>query len=197
MILKEKEQDWVERILKQDSKAEDELIRFVRPTVFLNIVKRLGSRHNEVQPLVNEILMSVIESIRTGSFNPEQGALQNYVGGVVNFRMSKFFRDTGRAARETVDADEIATEPDQLTSLENSERKEQLRQAMRTLKNKYQDILALRYFDELSIDELSERLGLEKRRVSERINYALKLLKKELQADKKFSIFSILWVICT
>lgn len=44
----------------------------------------------------------------------------------------------------------------------------------------------MRVYDELSIDEISNHLGIEKRRVSERINYAFKLLLKELKKQKYF-----------
>lgn len=58
--------------------------------------------------------------------------------------------------------------------------------ALSKLDNKYQEVLLLRVYDELSIEEIANKIGIEKRRVSERINYALKLILKELKKQNYF-----------
>jgi len=49
------------------------------------------------------------------------------------------------------------------------------------LKPKYKEILYLYYYKELSRDEVAKKLEISPRRVSERVNYAQKLLKKMMR----------------
>ena len=71
---------------------------------------------------------------------------------------------------------------------ENEELKN-LRDLLKGLPSKYKEVLDLRFFAELSVQEISDRIGLPPRRVSERINYALKLARKAIKKRKLFSIF--------
>jgi DNA-directed RNA polymerase specialized sigma24 family protein len=56
------------------------------------------------------------------------------------------------------------------------------------LDSPYREALELRYLQEFSIQEMSEKLGIPPRRVSERIHYALKLLRKAWKSAKILSI---------
>jgi len=49
------------------------------------------------------------------------------------------------------------------------------------LKPKYRDVLYFYYYQELSREEVAARLGISPRKVSELVNYALKLLRKEMK----------------
>ena len=50
--------------------------------------------------------------------------------------------------------------------------------AVQQLKPKFKEVLNLYYYQELSRDEVAAKLGISPRRVSERLNYAQKLLRK-------------------
>jgi RNA polymerase sigma-70 factor (ECF subfamily) len=54
-------------------------------------------------------------------------------------------------------------------------------EAIRKLKPKYREVLYLYYYKELSREEVAQKLGITTRRVSERVNYSQKLLKKLIQ----------------
>lgn len=73
-----------------------------------------------------------------------------------------------------------------LSEILDTKKKEKLTKALNKLDEKYRDVLIMRVYDELSIDEISHQIGIEKRRLSERINYALKLLLKGLKKQKYF-----------
>jgi len=66
------------------------------------------------------------------------------------------------------------------------EKKEIIRSALSSLDDKYKEVILLRIYEEQSIDEIAKKVGIKKRRVSERINYALKLLLKELKKKNYF-----------
>ncbi|MCB0266025.1 MAG: hypothetical protein KDH98_22980 [Calditrichaeota bacterium] len=66
---------------------------------------------------------------------------------------------------------------------------------MNNLDDKYRKILDMRYFQELSIQEISQITGLAPKRISERIHYALKLMKSECKKFNLFSIFNLLMLL--
>jgi len=49
------------------------------------------------------------------------------------------------------------------------------------LKPKFRDVLYLYYYRELSREEVARTLDISPRRVSERVNYALKLIQKAVR----------------
>ena len=61
--------------------------------------------------------------------------------------------------------------------VENKEKSELLAKAIERLKPKYKEVLYLYYYKELSREEVANRLGIQPNRVSERVNYAQKLLR--------------------
>ena len=72
--------------------------------------------------------------------------------------------------------------------LERAELKDLLKEALNTLSPKYREALELRFLKEYSIQEISEKLEMSPRRVSERIHYALKLIRKVCEDAKIVSI---------
>ena len=64
--------------------------------------------------------------------------------------------------------------------MENKERAEKLAKAIEQLKPKYKRILYLYYYKEMSRQEVALKMGISPSRVSERVNYAQKLLRKIL-----------------
>ncbi|RMG24187.1 MAG: hypothetical protein D6732_24015, partial [Methanobacteriota archaeon] len=63
------------------------------------------------------------------------------------------------------------------------------------LDDKYREVLLLRFYQHYSIEEIAQELNMERRRVSERIHYALKKLLEELKRDKYFSISVLILLI--
>jgi RNA polymerase sigma-70 factor (ECF subfamily) len=65
--------------------------------------------------------------------------------------------------------------------MEHRERARQVEQVVNGLKPKFRDVLYLYYYKELSRDEVARALDISPRRVSERVNYALKLIQKAVR----------------
>jgi RNA polymerase sigma factor (sigma-70 family) len=55
-----------------------------------------------------------------------------------------------------------------------------LAEAIRGLKPKFRDVLYLYFYKEMSRSEVARELGITPAKVSERVNYAQKLLRKKL-----------------
>ncbi len=188
-LRQEKERGLVEQVQAGKDKAEDEVVKYIMPTVFLNVARRLSSNKSDITPLVNTILMSVIENIRRGQF-VDGSKLRNYAGGVTNNQINLYFRKRKQQIVKTLgELPEVSVEPAYAENLDRKERIAVLRAAMMNLADKYQQVLFLRYFEERTISEVSKIIKLPPRRVSERINYSLKLLKKELHKSPDFQYF--------
>ncbi|MBA7652706.1 hypothetical protein ES703_60545 [subsurface metagenome] len=68
--------------------------------------------------------------------------------------------------------------PDPHEHVENKERAELITGAIKKLKPKYREVLYLYYYKGLSREEVAKKLSITPHRVSERVNYSQKLLKK-------------------
>ena len=136
-------------------------------------------------------MIAVLESLRDGKFNPEKGgSLESYIYGITLNKMKdhfKFLKKNEVIRNNPINESEfISTE---VTSLEDKELRNLLRNKLNRLKKKYMEVLFLRYYKDQSREEISDKLGIPARRVSERINYAIKLLKKQCEKGNIFSIF--------
>jgi len=65
--------------------------------------------------------------------------------------------------------------------MERREKAKQVERVVARLKPKFRDVLYLYYYRELSRDEVARALDISPRRVSERVNYALKLIQKAVR----------------
>lgn len=61
-----------------------------------------------------------------------------------------------------------------------------LHEAIRSLKSKYAEVIVLHYFNELTIEEISELQGVTKSGVKMRLKRAKEQLEKELKGDNQY-----------
>ena len=185
-----------QQIKNGNSEAERSLISRFGSRIARRVRYEIGAQNDDWKDVVNEVLLAVLENLRAGRFDPERGAaLGSYIYGVTNNKIRDYFKFKKREQRKQP----LENHPD-LGAVENFDLEEQelrahVRILLKNLKEKYQRVLYLRYFKELSIPEIAEDIQLPPRRVSERLNYALKLLRKEMQRAKYFSIFEELVLI--
>lgn len=184
----------VRRIRDGDHEAEQELAVQISQKIYVVVCHRIGKDNEDCEDLVQEIFLATFESLRAGKFNPDLGKpLHSYIYGITLNKLRDYFKHQDR--KELL-RDDTAEEPVDNTEMESDVEKEERRQLLRNgisnLKDKYRWVLFLRYYEELSIDEISKKIGISRRRVSERINYAIQLLKKEC---KNLRVFSIFWTL--
>jgi RNA polymerase sigma-70 factor, ECF subfamily len=155
----------------------DQIVVQFRPVVGFKVRRALGGRNPDWEDVVNEILMQAIEKIKTGDFRGDS-SVGTFIYTITSRRIVDYIRQKTRVLRE---APEVHDLPDPHDQVERDERAELLAQAIRTLKPKYRDVLYLYYYKELNRDEVARLLGIAPARVSERVNYAQKLLRKLLE----------------
>ena len=177
----------VKRIQSGDAIAEKELFLRYKDPIHWKVFRRIDTDVENIKDVVGEIHLAILQGLRKESFQPERWeSLDAYVWGVANHKINDWFKKQKVERRIIVGdhpSDDIATSTEEYL-LENQELANLLRTLIKSLPSKYKEALDLRYFQELSIQEISAQLGLPPRRVSERIHYALKLLREAFH--KKF-----------
>ncbi len=191
-MIKEEIKNLIERIKAGiDKEAEREILTLYGPRIEKKVNYYLGQNIQERLDVINESKLGVILSLREGKFDPSKGSpLGSYVHGVTNNKIKDYLKN--HRIYQTTTLDDIEDEhqdADIFTELDSSELKNRIKKCLSTLDIKYQEVLYLRFFDNLTISEISEKIDLPPKRVSERIHYALTKLKKSVKKRKYFQYF--------
>ncbi|MCI0690488.1 sigma-70 family RNA polymerase sigma factor [candidate division KSB1 bacterium] len=185
----------VQRIQAGDATADQELFCRFKDPILWKICRHVKTDSENIKDLAGEIYVAILEGLRKQSFQPEKWeTLEAYIWGVVNNKIRDWFKKEKRE-NKIFDGDppseEIAAASEEFW-LENEELEKLLKTCLQALEFKYKEALELRYFKELSVPEISAQLGIPPRRVSERIHYALKLLRQAYQKKAKGASISAL-----
>jgi RNA polymerase sigma-70 factor (ECF subfamily) len=178
----------VQRIQGGDATAENELFHRYKDPILWKICRLVKTDSENIKDLAGEIYLAILEGLRKQSFQSEQWeTLEAYIWGVANNKIRDWFKKEKRENKlfnGDPPSEEIVVASEEYL-LENEELGKLLKACLKTLEPKYKEALELRYFKELSVPEISARLGIPPRRVSERIHYALKLLRKAYQKRER------------
>lgn len=173
----------IERIEENEPEAEELVISEFIDKISFIIRKHVGWANEDWKDLTHEVLLAMIQSLRSGHFDFSKGlSLESYIYGITRNKIRDYLK--GRKRRQIVMDDLPAyfvASTDKSTEIEHEEARATIKREINSLKNKYKEVLYLRFYKEMSIFEISEYIGLPPRRVSERLHYALKLLKKRLK----------------
>lgn len=154
----------------------DEMIRQYRPIVGFKVKKAVGGGNPDWEDVVDEIMMQAVEKIKSGEFRGDS-SVGTFIYTITVRRIIDYIR---RKTRVLKGAPEVPALPDPHDQVERNERAERLAEAIKRLRPKFRDVLYLYYYKELSRLEVARELGISPAKVSERVNYARKLLRKTL-----------------
>jgi RNA polymerase sigma-70 factor (ECF subfamily) len=157
----------------------DALVARYRPIVGFRVKRALGPANQDWEDVADEILADVIAKIRSGAFEG-RSSIGTFIYTITSRRIVDYIRFKTKVLRH---APEPSPPPDPREQAERDESARAVADALDRLKPRFRELLYLYYFQELSRDEVARRLGVTPRRVSERINYAHKLLRRVLRED--------------
>lgn len=155
----------------------DEIIAKYRPIVTFRVKKSLGSHTPDWEDVVNEIMLNAIEKLESGQFRGDS-SVGTFIYTITSRRIIDYIRKKSKSLKY---APEPHAYPQPYEHVENKQKSEMIANYLERLKPKYKEILYLYYYKELSREEVAKKLGISPRRVSERVNYAQKLLKKMMR----------------
>jgi len=177
------------RIAEGDLEAEQDLFaRFTEQIRFKVRIRLKGRASQEDQEdLVCEIQEGLLMSLRKGGYKAESGkTIEAYAAGVTANYIGQYFRKKKKQPEFVCDEGYDLILDDSLDSLIDEERKFKIQHCLDKLKPKYREVLHLRIYEGQTIEEIAEKLNIERRKVSECIYYAFKLFFKEAQKDDYF-----------
>lgn len=155
---------------------EDSVLKY-RAVISFRVRKAIGGSNPDWEDVVNEILTQAVAKIKSGEFRGDS-SIGTFLYTITSRRIIDYIRQKTRVLKH---APEPAPYPDPHDEMERRERAKQVEQVVAGLKPKFRDVLYLYYYRELSRDEVARALGISPRRVSERVNYALKLIQKAVR----------------
>lgn len=192
----------INRIREGDQSALYEIYEKFKKPVLFKLRRAISTCEDDREDLAHDVFVALFACIKNENFSLERyQSVEQLVWGITKNLLRGWYRDRKRYRNTFVHglqpvngsscdcptnqwASNIAVDLMSYSAEDKVCRREKeliVRRRVEQLRDKYRHVLKMRYELTLSIEEISEMLQLPRRRVSERINYALKLLKKELK----------------
>ena len=164
---------------RSDATAFVQLYRRHYEAVFRYCVHRLFERH-AAEDVTSEVFLKVVESFHSFKGNEQQ--FRNWLYRIATNAVNEHLRKTARQSVLLKAACEQAGN-EVANCRESCEKVAVLREAMLSLKPRYQAIITLRFFENLKLTEIAEVLGSSPGTVRSQLARALAKLRKKLTTD--------------
>ncbi len=155
----------------------DAIVAKYRPVVSFRVKKSIGVKTPDWEDVVNEIMINVVEKLKKGEFRGDS-SIGTFIYTITSRRIIDFIRKKSKVLKHAPEPNPYVSPQDHV---ENRERAQWIADSIEKLKPKYKEVLYLYYYQELSREEVAKKLNISPRRVSERVNYAQKLLRKVMK----------------
>jgi RNA polymerase sigma-70 factor (ECF subfamily) len=162
----------IQQCLRGDQNAWELIVRQYWRKLFKNTYKFVG-KHDEAEDLAQDIFMKIFKSLSTFD---RRANFQTWLISVSRNLCIDHYRSV-RKERETidrqVDANELtpaSTDPGPMAALEQRDRVTLLRQALAQLPDTLRTAVLMRDIQEMSYQEIADKLGLPEGTVKSRIN---------------------------
>lgn len=174
------EEQLVQGLQSQEPGAVQELVVSYGDRLFRSACLLCGDQA-EAQDLVQETLLQAVRSAhRFGG----RSSLYTWLHGILLNLTRHYHRDRKRlvydealAHRETVAAEEGPNGLDMAAS------SSALTEALRGLSQAHREVLVLRFYEDLKIQEIAERLGISRGTVKSRLHYAIAEMQRRLPVE--------------
>lgn len=155
----------------------EKIIQKYQSVIRFKVKKSLGGQTPDWEDVAHEIILNVVEKLKRGEFRGES-SIGTYIYTITQRRIVDYIRKKSRVLTHAPEPIPFASPEEKM---EEKQRAARLAQAIQQLKPKHREVLYLYYYKELSREEVARTLKISPRRVSERVNYAQKLLKRMLK----------------
>ena len=174
--------DLIQRCLAGDQAARDEILRANRRRVF-NIAYKFTGRHDLAEDLTQDVFVKIFKSL--GTFD-RRANFQTWLVSVSRNLCIDHYRSV-RKERESIDRDvdpgdlaPVAHTTSPYQSLEQRDRAQLLRRGLAELAPSLKQAVMMRDLQELSYQEIADKLGLPEGTVKSRINRGRNELARQI-----------------
>lgn len=176
MLSTEREQQLLEQLATQPN-AFREVYREYFPRVYGYIAARVNSPH-DAEDLVSETFLTVVEKLSTFDYRGK-GSFAAWVFQIAYYKVGDYYR---RKQPIDIQLDTIPHgHPSLDDHLQHQETASEIRQHIRQLPQRRQEVITLRYFGGLRNNEIAQLLGLDERTVASHLSRALNDLHQALE----------------
>jgi len=182
-ILQNQETELVARLRQGDTTALEQLYRQYVDRVYSVVFHQVGQNKSVAEDIVQETFLSALRSI--GKFRGKS-KLYTWLYSIAYHKVADFYRRQGRQARHSehhsgADAAELErikdSEPLASSKIESEEDRQVIEQALLSLPLDYQQVLMLKYAEQMPVAEIS----LIMRRSPKSVEGLLTRARKELR----------------
>ena len=178
--------DMIQKWQSGDVGAFEALFRQYENLVFRTAYLMTG-RREEADDVLQEVFVTVWKYRHT--FNPTRGKITTWLHRITVNQCAKRYRKREPALvsleEKSLDLPTTKHQEQPEEALVSKWEYERLLNAMNTLHHKHRSVLVLRYFNDLSYDEIGQVVGIPLGTVKSRINQALKSLREQLSIQKE------------
>lgn len=170
--------DLIEDIKKGKSDALDDLVDEYGKLIYGVIASIMlpNNMDSEIDECFNDILLTIWFKIE--SFDLNKGKFRNWIISLSKYKALDYLRK--RKVNEEFN-DQILKGKSIEEKILNNEEKEILREAINSLEDIDKEIFTLRFIEDLSIEEISGKLNIDKGTLYTRISRGKKKLKKLME----------------
>ncbi|MHC4332265.1 MAG: RNA polymerase sigma factor [Planctomycetota bacterium] len=175
---------------RSDPAAFTKLYRRHHDAVFRYCVHRLFERQT-AEDVTSAVFLKVVENL--GSFRGDDRQFRNWLFRIATNAVNSHLRQTARRGRmlKAVGNELDSQTPDcEQTTDDNVRKLALLKQAMLSLKPRYQTVITLRFFENMKLTEVAEVLGSSPGTVRSQLARALGKLRKTMNTSDKISQMS-------
>ena len=173
----------IQRCLRGDQVAWERIVRLHWRRVF-NVAYKFVGKHDEAEDLTQDIFVKVFKSLATFD---RRANFQTWLISVSRNLCIDHYRSV-RKERQTIDRDvdanepaPAAAEPGPMAALEQRDRITLLREALAALPDSLRTAVVMRDIQELSYQEIADRLHLPEGTVKSRINRGRNELARQIK----------------
>ena len=177
----------VEKLRSGDSTAVEEFYNIYRNRLYFLISEQVDRDHAAAEDLVQEVFFAAL-----GSLDKFRGDSQLYtwLRSIAFHKINDFYRHQAREPKSRESAPDFdamkqleqtgGDEPAPLTVMESEETRQSVQEALEGLPQDYQEVLVLKYLEEMPVLEISQVMGRSPKSVEGLLSRARKAMRDNL-----------------
>ncbi len=179
------EQELVERA-KDSLEAFDKLYEYYLPKIYSYIFNRTGNKE-VTEDITSQTFTTALLKIKT--YRYKGCSFGAWLYRIAHNKTVDYFRSVQKV--DNLDFEKIVSSESSESDAEKRERQLFILNALKDLAPQYQELITLKYFQELENEEIAEILGCRRETVAVKLHRSMRALKKILEKPNNLSSLNI------